>query len=279
MGSLRPPLSALVLGLVIGSMAVGARPVAAGLIYTTTFSDIGEPDQFGTLDTSTGHFTSIGTLDVDGPIFALGYGSGNNLYAISFNGTLYQINQATAATTDLGSVGHQSIGGESINGTLYVMSLDSPAILFKVNPPSPVPTDIGPMTGFLANGLLATGPAGATFASGLAKETDTSDGLYSVDITTGAVSRIGDLGTFVFAGLFLGGTLYGITGDNTIVTIDTGTGATTTVATADVGADTFFGGTVAIRSVPEGSSLAMLAMGIGMVTVAGQVVGRRRSSE
>ena len=192
-------------------------------------------------------------------------------------GALYQINQATAATTDLGSVGHQSIGGESINGTLYVMSLDSPAILFKVNPPSPLPTDIGPMTGFLADGLLATGPGGATFAG------PERDGYRRrpllVNITTGAVSRIGDLGNFVFAGLFLGGTLYGINGDNTIVTVNTGTGATTTVATADVGADTFFGGTIAIRSVPEGSSLAMLAMGIGMVTVASQVVGRRRRSE
>jgi hypothetical protein len=271
----------LVLGLVLGSMAVGARPVVAGLIYTTTdiITDNGdELDQFGTLDTSTGHFTSIGTLNVDGPIFALGYGSDNNVYGISALGTLYQINQATAATTDLGSVGHDSIGGESINGTLYVMSLDSPAILFKVNPPSPVSTDIGPMTGFLGNGLLATSPGGATFASGVANETDPSDGLYSVDITTGAVSRIGDLGTFVSAGLFLGGTLYGISG-NTILTIDTGTGATTTVATADVSADTLFAGAVAIRSVPEGSSLAMLAIGIGMVAVAGPVVGRRRRSE
>jgi hypothetical protein len=58
-----------------------------------------------------------------------------------------------------------------------------------------------------------------------------TDGIGSVNLTTGAFIRLGNSGFSLFAGLFVQDTLYGFDGNGfAIVTIDTTTGAGTQVA-------------------------------------------------
>jgi hypothetical protein len=261
---------------------------AAPVVYVA-----GDSNEFGTINLTTGAFTSIGTLNITtgNILFGMGFGSNGQLYGLdSQDGTggahLWQINTTTAGVTDLGAVGQTTIGaGSGLNGTMYSItyptSPDLTSTLYTLNPPSTSTTVVGPTGLYLPSGMLAVSPGGDVFAEALNNSSNPTGNYDLFNLTTGK-----DIGPItdssgnnyqVSAGLFVNGTLYGFvapgfnsTGSPTpgeIITINTTTGAATFVTNYSLpnndGIDA--AATLSIGSIPEPPSvvLGLIALAAG----------------
>ena len=219
------------LGFAVGS----AQADSVAYVAAYDYSEFGQPSSFGQLDLTTGVFTQIGNLNTgDNAVFGMGFGAGGQIYGVgspvgpgTYPGELFGINPATGATTDLGSIPFEPAGAATdSSGTLYALNYYSspsppPTALYSMIPPSNAVNLIGNVS-FSADGLVAIDANGNLFASG------NGDGsFYEVNTTTLSTTLIGNTGlTGLFAGTFVGNTLYGIstnqyTGAETVVTIDT----------------------------------------------------------
>jgi hypothetical protein len=268
---------------IIVAGAVTPQMATAATIYVA-----GSGNEFGTLDLSTGGFTSIGTLNLPSgdQMFGMGFGSDGNLYGLDAQtpgAQLYQINTSNANVTAIGSpLALSAVGATAdANGTMYVLSQDQSALFYTLNPPSTAINFVG-STGVLGVGLVAVNGAGTQlFASTPDPNSNTTTDLYSINPTTGAATLLGDTGGFVLgSGLFVQNTLYGFDTSGAIVTLDTTTGAGTQVATYNLGDGDFISAAavqVGQPTVPEPSSMALslIAAAIGSV---GLIRNRRRTS-
>ena len=205
---------------------------ANSVAYVTAhdYSGSGNPDIFGRLDVTTGTFTLISDLSLSGnTIFGMGSGAGGQIFGVAslvgpgtYPGELFSINPSSGATTDLGSLPFDPTGGASnSSGTLFTLSYSATSSLYSLNPPSNSTSSIGTVP-FSPDGLLAIDPKGNLFASG------NGDGsFYEVNTTNAHTTLVGNTGlTGLFAGSFVGNTLFGVstdqsTGAESIVTIDT----------------------------------------------------------
>ncbi|MCH8807380.1 MAG: PEP-CTERM sorting domain-containing protein [Planctomycetes bacterium] len=142
---------------------------------------------------------------------------------------LYSINLNTGASTPIGPVGHGVVLGLSFQpgtGTLYGVDGDT-GTLITIDTTTGAGTVIGPL------GIGTNFGAGLTFdASGnLYLAYEGGENFFSVNPSTGAASLIGNMGQSVAGLAALQGTVYGFadTPDHNLVTINTETGAATTV--------------------------------------------------
>ena len=179
---------------------------------------------FGTMDLKTGVFTLLGNSGqtlaglavADGSIFATSYHTAN--------GTLFEVNPASGALTSIGTTtGTDYDDFGSTTSGLYAVSFGATQDLYSIDPVTGVATLIGPTgLGYGAWRGLSTNSSTLYFADGA--------DLYTLSTSTGAATLVGAFGSSAEMGVLLteGGNLYG--GDdtnNTVDTIDIGTGAAT----------------------------------------------------
>ncbi len=109
---------------VAAAWAMAATPSAKA---DPTVYVAGSGNEFGTLDLTTGVFTSIGTLNLAAGdnIYGMGFGADGKLYGFDSSlsdAHLFQINTSNAALTDLGAIGMSVIDATAdAAGTLYAL--------------------------------------------------------------------------------------------------------------------------------------------------------------
>jgi hypothetical protein len=204
---------------------------AGQLAYVVAHDFAGNgPDLFGTVDVTTGTFHQISTLSTgDFSIFGMGLGPNGLLYGTAFNlanfqgsGEFFSINPATGATNDLGALAFNPAGaGNFATGPLFALGFaPTTAPLYSMSPPSNSSTLIGTLP-FASDGMVAVDSRANLFTSG------NGDGsFYRVNTSDASSTLIGNtgLGLTLFAGTFVGDTLYGFSagqGNDTIYTIST----------------------------------------------------------
>lgn len=268
---------------VIGQ-AGSARADSMVYVVAQDFASSPGPDLFGQVDVKTGSFTLIGDLSTPGyTIFGMGFGTDGQIYGLGFShtspfgpGEFYAINPMTGATTDLGPLTFSPAGATgAANGTLYALNFSSSnSSLYSITPPSNSSTLIGTVP-FQADGLVAIDSTGNLFASG------NGGTLFQINTTNAASTPIGDTGqgTSLYAGTFVGSTLYGFsagTVNDEIVSIDTTNAHVTPGPNIDLPASYFVVAAAAppgVASVPEPSSLVLAA--IAAMAGLGGLVGAR----
>jgi PEP-CTERM motif len=271
------------LGAIVLANALSPCTVEAG----STVYIVGSGNEFGTIDLTTGSFTSIGTLNLptNDAIFGMGFGADGNLYGVDSQSDahLWQINIKTAAVTDLGAIGQSNIGaGADASGKLYSLDQSASASFYTMNPPS-LATNVVGSTGFQGDGLVAPNAAGTqVFASAITNTGASLDELYSINPTTGMATDIGNTGFFVYTGLFVNGTLYGFDGNSDIIiTINTSTGTGTLVTSYSLpNGDAIDASALLVttQGVPEPSSLVLGLFGTVLAGSVGLIRHRRRTS-
>jgi hypothetical protein len=178
----------------------------------------------------------------------------------------------TGAATDLGQSNFQAAGvGSGSSRVLFGMDVNNNNF-GSVTPPAPTSSFIAKLA-FIADGLVAISPDGHLFAAG-----DGDGSFYRVDTTTGASTLVGNTGQGInlFAGSFVGSTLYGFNGsNNAILTIDPATAATTQVATATLPSGYAVFAAAAPLAVPKPASLALGVIG-GLTVLTCRLYNRRR---
>ena len=168
-----------------------------GTIFEATNSPDLQSHDFGTLNPSTGVFTSINTGG--SPLVGLGSTGNGTLYGMTlFGSTLYQINPVTGVQTP---VGNASISANLFGATTTgFFALDDLVNLYSINRTNGSSTLIGP-TGVTGEILGFSSNASVLYLS-----SDT--GLYSLNTTTGAAHFIGDTGETIGAMVLSSGQLY-----------------------------------------------------------------------
>jgi hypothetical protein len=168
-------------------------------------------------------------------IVGIGFGSDGMLYGLDINrpaANLFRIDVATADGTLIGTLDRSAFSATAdAAGTMYVFSGDSDTVLYNLSPPSTTTTVVTTL-GSTFSGLAAVNADGTQFFTGSNAPVTGDTTLFSVDTATGAVTQIGSVGFSIDFGLFVDGVLYGFENEtSTIVAIDTVTGFGTKVAT------------------------------------------------
>jgi hypothetical protein len=258
MNNLRPSRTCLVWAFFLAALTTSVETASAGLTaYVTTYSN-----EFGTLDLETGVYTRIGTDHTDNPIIGMGFGTDGLLYGLDNtfdNSHLWQINPTTGQITDLGGTGFWAVGaGGDSQGKLIALERYSNPTIAAFTPPSKTDTSIGSVS-FDGDGLVAPDSTGNIYLSEFGFFGDT---LHKFDTATGQSTEIGLMqDEYIVTGSFNQGTLYGISFDNEIFTINTTTGASTFITSTSIDVEDGFGSLVfqPTQAVPEPSTLAMTA--------------------
>jgi hypothetical protein len=192
----------------------------------------GGPNEFGTIDLSTGTFSETGNT---GQLLSgLGVGPGGLLYGgLNDSGTLYQVNPANGSLTTVGTSSLEYSDFGSTTSAVY--ALDTSSNLYSVNTTTGATTLIGP-TGLSENTVIgfSTGSDTLYFTNGSPVI------LYSINTSTGVATEIGNTGlpAGVGAMVFENGTLYAgeFQGSSySVYTLDPATAAATFVASASAG--------------------------------------------
>ena len=271
----------LLIGMFLMASLSCAALASAQSVYVT-----GAGNEFGTLDVTTGAFTSITTT---APMLTgLTFAPGGTLYGVDIDGNdLYTINTTTGALTAIGStglVGTTVVGlASASNGALFLLDQDtntSNSSLYTLDPATGAATLKGAL-GNASSGTLA-------FLGNTLYESDdepsamnplASDVLNVLDPSTGTAAPIG-MGTgaqFVYGLAAVNGTLYGFDDNKNIMTIDPSNGTANFLGTyALPNGDSIYAATFPIAAVPEPSAFALM-VGMG-ATGAGFLSRRRKQS-
>lgn len=259
--------------------------VCAGLFATSASGDTLYAvfgNSFGTLDPTTGNFTTLGASP---NVIGMGFAPNGTMYATEFGPGVDQVDPSSGNLTPLFSTLY-SAGGSTVgsDGLIYAFNQDfSNVNFYSINPVSQAVILISSGLGFASDGL-------AVFANGLfytdARNNITGvDTLESVNPVTGATTQIGTgfglnsgAPIQIFAGANINGTIYagGPVSDGNLYTINL-TGPLAGRATLDVatnGGDDLF----ALASVPEPSTATLAGAGIALIGLVVTVRRRRPKS-
>lgn len=246
-------IAKMILGAAAG-LAMAGNALAAPILW------VGDSrGQLGTVDVATGAAVVIGNM---GHVMTdIAFDPSGNLWGVD-GGSLYMINATTAAATLVGGTNTGFINSLVFgsNGTLYAAG----GSLFTLN----TATGNGTLVGAGGNGYSSSGDL--AFVGGtlyLASNTPGADTLWSIDISNGLGTQIGAINASAVYGLATADniTLYGLAG-TTVLSVDTTTGAGTSVVSYAGGLGTAYGTafrTEAGATVPEPSALALLAAALG----------------
>jgi hypothetical protein len=179
------------------------------------------------VDFSTATATSIGST---GQFFeSLAISPSGQLFGATSGGLLYSVNSTTAAATLIGDTGLGNIEGLDFNGsTLLATDFSSTPRVYSLDTATAAPTlvvtaasntgDVRAMTVLDSNTLLIRG------------DSPGPNSLYSLNLTTGAVSLRGNTNDFYAALDFASnGALYALFADGSLGQIDPNTAAVTTI--------------------------------------------------
>ncbi len=179
-------------GFVAMLMAAGVVPALAGSVYSVFYDD-----RFGTIDSTTGAFTQIGTLPI---AQSAGIASFEDvLFAQSIQGELITIDPATGASSVVGTSPTWSVAfGGGSNG---LFEIDSQSNLYSINPATGALTLIG-ATGLPVNDQewdtsLSDDGLDLWFTAGGAGAVDQ---LYEINTQTGQATDLGSTGVSGIAG-------------------------------------------------------------------------------
>ena len=193
--------------LLIATIFAGALSYAGPFVYVTSFSG-----QFGTVDVTTGVFTSLGTT-MAGEIAGLGakiYGTdGTNFVSV---------NPLNGVTTTIAALSVSVDEFTSLNNTIYLESLDHK--LYTVNPANGAVTLVGNtgLTDPVGNGLAVSLIGGQTsklyatvngFDFGTFGPINPPSRLYQLSTANGAATSIGLTGLPLSDGSFTCGVIIG----------------------------------------------------------------------
>ena len=191
------------------------------------------------IDLSTGYAKPLGDPMVFGDAEGMAIGSKGTVYAIG--GSVEELwNVGSPPGVLIGSTGSRSgndAGLDYYDGMLFNVNSGQ---LYRINPATGSASPVGSNTTYL-DGLAIRGD-GAAFAT----DWVFTDSLYQVNLSNGTATLVGSLGlgsVSAQSGLsFLGDTLYAITSNGEIYTIDTSTGSATFVANVTLDGFTIAGG-------------------------------------
>jgi len=196
---------------------------------------------------------------------------GGSLYGTDDGGNLYSINLSTGAATLIGSTGLGDVEGLKFSGsTLLGTNFTSPTTIYTIDTSTAGVTPLGttdPAQGVTRAFALEGSNTGLIVTDSPAFQT-----LNSVDLTTGATTTLGFLGSNGIYGIdFAGKVLYGLGNGGAVYTIDPTTGATTLVGTtgSQFWLDLAIGNAA---TVPEPSTFVLA---VSVVLFAGMVQGVR----
>lgn len=262
---------ALVVLVFVGMSLFRSTQAQADVAYVS-----GLHNEFGTLDLSTGVFTQIGVFGLpnNGVMFGLGSLGPGLLDGVDNNGEAYSINTGNASTKDLGNTGIIPLGGFAGYNSQYIFTLDE---LYRVNVNN-LSTTLIATYNFESDGLLAVGPDGSVYVASFDRNGIAADELFKINPYTGLAVDLGSTGdTNLFAGTFVGGTLYGFDSTGNILKLNTSDGEGTVVAKYQLpGGDAIYAAGSTTAVVPEPSSVILAAIGGILTTV---VLRRRRLSD
>jgi hypothetical protein len=249
-------LSLVVVFAVLGASVSVTR---AGTVYVSRSFD-----GFGTVDLTTGVYTSIGTTTAQ--LVALTFTPDGTLYGIGSNKLLYKVNLATAGLTTVAAPGSffglDALAARS-DGTLF--GSDPFGDIYQINAATGVTTSVGPFSesaSFVPDGGMVFGPGNTLYLD--YGNLPGSYALYTVDQNTGALTKVGNNGASVNALFTSAGQVYGFDFFGEVYNISTTTGVATAVGPK---VSTVFGSIDAaaeapVVSTPEPASLTLLAAAV-----------------
>jgi hypothetical protein len=219
---------------------------------------------FGTVDLTTGVYTSIGTTSVG--LNGLAVAPNGTLYGMGTDNALYVVNRGTAGLASVGATGSGfglvNLAARS-DGALFATDAftNGPGgFVYSVNPATGKATSIGQSGlsgGFAATGGLAFGPGDTLFMQYGLFASDYA--LYTVNQSTALATKVGSSGVSTNGLVFFGGNAYAFNFFGEIFTLNTTTGAATDTGVSVTGG---FGQIdAAAVVVPEPTSLALVSFG------------------
>jgi hypothetical protein len=184
-------------------------------------------NELGTIDLQTGAFTNLGVIVgiAGGDSGDLAREPGGLIYGMDSNARLILINPTTLTTSLVGDTGNGIYAlAFRPDGTLFGLGEGS---LYTIDKTTGNATFVAPLTGVSLSSYfdLRFDSAGhCYFLNG-------SQTLYSLNVTNGQSALIGSIGYEVYNMTYDSGTLYGMTPEGQIISINTTTGAGTLVST------------------------------------------------
>jgi len=209
-----------------------------GVYYATTGRSTDNPGSLLTIDVSTGAGTLIGATGIIGDIGfpgvpGLAINSKGEMFAtdISEMSNLYRLDAATGAAVFIANTGIYTVDAIAFAGNDVLYAVDSHNDLYIVSDTTGAATFIG-RTGDAIRGLAFDPTDGTLWGStGSAQFARVPDGIYTIDISTGAGTLVGTtgLGSSTPDLIFdQDGNLYGSKGGggnpNNLISIDKSTG-------------------------------------------------------
>ena len=213
--------------------------------------------------------TEIGPLGVF-RVEGLALSSAGHLFGTDAVGNLHSINTATGAATLIGSTGRGDIEGLDFLGDTLLGSdpgIASPTavVVFSIDTSDASTADVVTATSALGYRRSMTVSDANTVLMRVDDPTSSDNTLASMDLTTGDITIIGDLGLPIWSPTGLDfapdGMLYGLCSDGTVVRIDP-TDASSVVM-GDTGDQLWL--SLAISPVPEPAGLGLI--GLAMLAV------------